>query len=212
MVLSGIDKVIALEINPKTAKCAKQFIGSLGLSESIDIQLADATEFVPDYDVQLLLSENMHTGLFFEPQLHIVKHLGQFLSEGGVVVPESVNLSLALALADWQVIGKPQAELRNAGQVMINGGWGFLPTVDFKALPTDGTIKGCLPASSYPVNALAVAMDVKVSAGNVIKSGQAEFLGQPHLVQINSLEPGKKDFGFFHYQAGGSPPGEIFLF
>lgn len=213
--LAGVGKVYGLEINPTTARYTTRFIEELGLSGVVEVQEADATQFQPNSSVNLVVSENMHTGLFLEPQIQIISNLRQYLVDGGLVVPEAVTLSFGLVEgAPWEEIGKPHVELRNArngSSAMRFGNWTTLPKIDFMTAEQSIVVYGVLPAlSGARPNGLVVEMDVHVQPGLTLFSGKAEFLGQPHLVHV---EPsGSGTHGFVSYHPGGSPPSQVFFF
>lgn len=214
-VLAGMDKVLALEINPTTAEYAQKFVDGLGLSDKIDIILADATKFQPRRDVHLLVSENMHTGLFLEPQVQIINNLRGSLQDGGIIIPRGVSLSFRLACVQWEKIRKEHVELRSVpeDEVMNLGTYCFLPVVDFSSVGQVDLIKGVVSVDGVVTNSLIVEMDVNVWDGLTIKSGQAEFLGQPHLVKIDPPRiMRERKYGFFYYNPGGVPPSKLELF
>ena len=212
MVFAGVDKVNAIEINPVTAKYTDMFVHKLGLKDRIEVVNSDATTFTPNTAIDILTSENMHTGLFFEPQMQIISHFIPYMSAGSIILPESVSLSFALAKAHWDKIDKKHTELRKVNSLVDRvSDWGILPTINFRDCNADNPINGILPINGKAANALIVEMDIQIYPGLNLKSGQAEFLGQPHVIQISSLAQ-TGTYGFLHYQPGGSPPEKINIF
>lgn len=88
-------EVYGIEINKDTMALADQisdmFIRS-GLIEEKNLNLieADASTWIPPKQIDLIISENIYAGMFYEMQIPIVNHLHTFLSASGRVVPESM--------------------------------------------------------------------------------------------------------------------------
>jgi predicted nucleic acid-binding protein len=86
-----------LEINEVSASNAKQVIGKLGFSDYIKgIHIVDATQYVLDTDVDIVLSETMQHGLVKEQQVPIVMNLMKQVTKETILVPEKVTVELGL--------------------------------------------------------------------------------------------------------------------
>lgn len=86
-----------LEINEVSASNAKQLINKLGFSDYIKgIHIADATQYILDTDVDIVLSETMQHGLVKEQQVPIVMNLMQQVSKETILVPEKITVELGL--------------------------------------------------------------------------------------------------------------------
>jgi predicted RNA methylase len=89
-------KVYGCEINPEVFKLAnairihleKKNLIPLG---SVKFFLNDATVFVPSEKVDVIISENIYTGMFFEYQVQIMNHLIKFLNKGGICIPQKLS-------------------------------------------------------------------------------------------------------------------------
>lgn len=211
MAYAGFDSVIAIDINPVTAHFTDAFIINLGLSDRIKVLNGDATVFAPDEGIHLVVSENMHTGLYFEPQQQIISNLLRFLTDGGIVLPQGISMRNALATIDWAAAGKNHAELRRVHEHIQHGPklWNEWYEIPFQGnKPFDGVIVGTVPVDNDQANALLTEMNVHVWDGIILPSSMAQFLGQPHAVGINlHRQPNViQSHGVFAYQAGGEPP------
>jgi len=106
MLASGVDKVYAIEINKETYDATSDFIERLGLQGRIIMILGDATQiYLPDLVEQkadILVSENLSAALMDEPQYEIINHLSKYLSHEGKIIPYIAQLSISLAVADWE--------------------------------------------------------------------------------------------------------------
>lgn len=217
MALAGVDKVKAIDINPVTVQYTQKFIEELGLVNTIDTMYADATKFVPDTGIHLLVSENMHTGLYFEPQQQIIDHYFRFLRDGAIVLPQGISMRYTLAFLDWVAIGKTHAELKKVTSHVkhMTQGWSEWQTIPFqREEPFDGQIIGNVPVDGSSANALITQMNVHIWGDIMLPSSVAQFLGQPHAVQVELLDGHvgvELKNGVFAYQAGGNPPEEVRL-
>ncbi|EKD86646.1 MAG: hypothetical protein ACD_37C00206G0006 [uncultured bacterium] len=115
MVASGIDKVYAIEINDQTHDATQDFLTRLGLSERIVLLKGDATQIVIDQlgedRADILVSENLSSGLMDEPQYAIINHLSSYLSPDAAIVPFQGQLSVSLSSADWEGVTPGKQEI-----------------------------------------------------------------------------------------------------
>lgn len=97
----------ALELNPNSAAIARQVVGAFGLQDRIAIVEADATKFVPEKPLDLLVSETMHSGLTQEPIVQILSNLQPHVKDGGLTLPSNIKVKAALVgVEDWAKPGK----------------------------------------------------------------------------------------------------------
>ena len=84
---SYFDEVISLEIDVKTAKCAKE-----NLSDFANIRVINTD--VLDYNfgkkADLIVCEMMDTALIDEEQIPVLNHAKKFLKESGEIIPKGV--------------------------------------------------------------------------------------------------------------------------
>jgi predicted RNA methylase len=85
-------RVTALELNPHSLTGARAVINELNLSQQITLHLADATNYTPSQPAHLLISETMDTSLLREPIAQIFNNLSQHVIDGGIRIPESVQV------------------------------------------------------------------------------------------------------------------------
>ena len=89
-------KVYGLEINPEIFKLAneiKNHLVSKGMidQEKIEFLLADATQYVPPENPDIIISENIYTGMLEEQQVEIMRNLGRFLKPNGIIIPTKLS-------------------------------------------------------------------------------------------------------------------------
>ncbi|BDX07896.1 hypothetical protein [Planctobacterium marinum] len=92
-------KVTFVDLQPGAIKALKQLVSDLELEEYIDdIVMADATEYEPDFTVDILLLEAMQHGFGKEAHLSIAHHLIRFLDINGTMVPNRIVINSALVV------------------------------------------------------------------------------------------------------------------
>lgn len=97
-------KVFGCEINPAVFSLAQNIKGHLERNgfisdSSIEFFLHDATSFVPPQSVDVLISENMYTGMFFEYQVQIANNLLAYVKSDGISIPQKICSFFSLAEA-----------------------------------------------------------------------------------------------------------------
>ena len=65
-------QVTCVERNPELVCCAEELIRQNGLEDQIDVIQIDATEFVPDEPVDVVVCEMLHVGLLREKQAQVI--------------------------------------------------------------------------------------------------------------------------------------------
>ena len=92
----------ALELNSNAARIAREIVRECGLQDRIQVIQTDATKFQPDEPLDFLISETMHSGLTAEPIVQIISNLQPYVRDGGVTLPNRVNVYASLvAVADY---------------------------------------------------------------------------------------------------------------
>lgn len=86
-----------LDIHPTSLASVETLAEQLGFRDHLDGLLeVDATTWVPDRPVHGLIVEVMLKALHKEPQVAVTRNLTRYLHDDGFLVPESVELDLAL--------------------------------------------------------------------------------------------------------------------
>ncbi|WP_197707195.1 hypothetical protein [Pseudoalteromonas piscicida] len=86
-------KVSLIDAHPGAVLSLQQLVEDLALEEYIEhIEQADATQYIPDSPVDLLVLEAMQHGFTKEGQLSIAKHLVKHLSLDGWMVPKRISI------------------------------------------------------------------------------------------------------------------------
>lgn len=93
--------VYGVEINPATFRLARDIenylIESKVLNHEPKLLLGDATKIHMPEKADIIVNENIYTGIFFENQVQIMRHMKRFLKKGGIMIPESLHSHVILS-------------------------------------------------------------------------------------------------------------------
>ncbi|MBX7143948.1 MAG: SAM-dependent methyltransferase [Oligoflexia bacterium] len=95
-LLSPHVKVLALEVNPASARLARAIVKKFGLADRMQISLRDATSITLTRQIDLLISDTLHTGLSKEPLVQVFQNLMPYLSDQGIAIPRQVTVKAGL--------------------------------------------------------------------------------------------------------------------
>jgi len=106
------DKVIAIEINPRTYKLAKK---NLSQYDNIEVICADATNIKLDYDADVIICEMLDTALIDEEQVPVINNVLNYTNDQTFFIPKAVINTITLTYSKVTNItyiedGKPQYE------------------------------------------------------------------------------------------------------
>lgn len=97
------DTVYGLEINPSIYKLAsdiRSYVTKKNIIRRMPIFIrADATRARLPQKSDVIINENIYTGMFYEKQVQIMNHVRTYLKPRGVVIPSRMNLYVALVHA-----------------------------------------------------------------------------------------------------------------
>ena len=86
-------QITLLDVQPGAIQAVTQLVSDLSIQGFIEtIVEADATVYKPEQTFDLLILEAMQHGFTKEGQLSIAKHLIQFLSVDGVLIPQQISV------------------------------------------------------------------------------------------------------------------------
>jgi predicted RNA methylase len=98
-------KVTCVEQNPELVSCARKFLRLNGLQDQVRVIHADATKFVPEVPVDVVVCEMLHVGLLREKQAQVISafkrnytrvhgdRLPNFLPEVSILMAQPVHQS-----------------------------------------------------------------------------------------------------------------------
>ncbi|MBB1396733.1 hypothetical protein [Pseudoalteromonas sp. SG44-8] len=95
--------VILVDVHPGAILSLQQLVKDLQLDDFIlRIEAADATEYEPAESIDLLVLEAMQHGFTKEGQLSIAKHLVQFLTLDGWMIPQNISVRGEMVIGETE--------------------------------------------------------------------------------------------------------------
>ena len=92
-------KVRGVELNPATLKLAQRTKKNFSDIANINFVAGNAIKFHSKQKYDLIINENIYTGLFFEKQVEISNNLQRFLKPQGEVLPRGITNTFRLCRA-----------------------------------------------------------------------------------------------------------------
>ncbi|MBV1850598.1 50S ribosomal protein L11 methyltransferase [Catellatospora tritici] len=102
---AGAKRVYCLEFNPDFIPVIEENARRNGLADRIIAVHADATSHELPEEVDVVISEVISAGFFYEPQLQITNNLRRFLKPGGAMIPMGMQNHVELMYAQEDIYG-----------------------------------------------------------------------------------------------------------
>jgi predicted RNA methylase len=209
---AGAARVYCLELNPEFISVIEQHASRNGVSDQIIAINANAATCDLPEDVDVVISEVISAGFFYEPQLQILKNLHRFLKPGGAIVPGRMSNYVELIDAQTELYGlrfdyetrftelDDDRSLTTSARYLLTD---FLepsePEVDIRVRVT-GMTNGL-------ANAVKVTYDIEFAKG-IWADKPTEFLLNPQIIFLPepiSVSEGAEYEVSLDYLAGDSP-------
>ena len=188
LAAKGIE-VHGIELNPEVLDLAsniKEYLASKKIirEENIHFLLGDATTFVLSFTADILVSENLYTGMFYEKQVPIMNHLLAYLGPRGTCVPSGLRSYLSLAetlfphtpgVSELFVPGNEggfEMTSKNLSEAMEYDSIDFTRTVSGKV----DRVATLIATSAGNINSLLIGSEVLLPSGKVIGREDTVFL------------------------------------
>lgn len=230
-LLCGSKKVVALEINPITCLLAKLVVeycenNNFFEKNKIEVFWADAIQWenkkysYSDFD--LILSENLYTGMFYEKQVQIMNEVNKKKSKkitnfNQILLPKNiVSFLQPVMLSD---IPKTKSltviELHNQGisEIELDKPKKY-NSIDFYKLSSKkiSSKNKFIIKCNGRIDALLLYSEITITSDIYISRNENEFLNNDHIVvlpkSISVLKGDKIEISFI-YNAGGLPEDSI---
>jgi FkbM family methyltransferase len=101
----GARRVYAVEINPRAAGIIKVNAARNGFSNIITVIHGDGMEVDIPEQADVVMSDLLSCGLFYEPQIQVMNNAKRFLRAGAAFIPEEVESKVELITADKHSYG-----------------------------------------------------------------------------------------------------------
>jgi predicted RNA methylase len=209
---AGASKVYCVELNPEYIHIIEQNARANGVSDKIVPICADATTVVLPEKVDVIISEIISGGFFYEPQLQVLTNLRRYLKPGGATVPAAMANYLELIDAQDEWFG---VKLMYDSRYHTLEGDRALTTrakylsVDFRderapSILSNATVRAL---QSGVANALRIPYTIQFFDGMIVNE-PTKFLLNPQtlfLPEPIELKAGEYYNVTLAYQASGSP-------
>lgn len=206
--------VYGVEFNPEVLELANEikahFIKKgIVKKEKVNFFLGDAMKYEPPEKVDVIISENIYTGMFHEKQVQIMNHLIKFLKEDGKVIPSGLRSFLFLNQAEFPHKPKNKEEFWMSGKTPLSSeveysNLDFTERVD-PLLDKNFTI---LVNAEGELNSLLIYSTVQMPSGQEIKRHQTIFLNDDVTIALQppiSVEKGEGIKLHLSYTYGSKP-------
>jgi predicted RNA methylase len=221
-------EVYGIEINNDTLDLARQlsrvFIKK-GLFDQENLLLieADASTWHPLKQIDLIISENIYAGMFYEMQIPILNHLLPFISSSGRVIPDGMSSYVILAQVEKPLTkghGESFSPSQAEGRIYKSRELSlpFLyDNINFSGRnDLDCRIEIAIPIiRSGLVNSLLIYSPVKVAKDIILKREDMIFMGEDIFIVIDPplpVEPQSTVRLRMEYRRGSKPEeGSYFL-
>ena len=194
-------KVYGVEINRRTYELANEIKAVLikkGFfkSEQIKFSLGDARTYNPNIAADLIISENLYTGMFYEKQIQIGNHLIKLLKPEGLAIPSGWQDFAFLAHSEFPCKPKPKEVFV---PLALEGVWipytQLSPVIrytnfDFQKINKETIDCSCvLPAlEDGEINSLVVYSQVPMPSGYVIGRYDCIALNNDMVISLPILK------------------------
>lgn len=177
----------AIELNPNSAEIARQLVASFNLQDRIQVVQGDATQFQPKEQIDLLVSETMHSGLTQEPMVEILSHLTQFVKPEGVSLPSRVTVQTALVPVDeW---ADPVGFVKIHGNLhhYVTPEW--KPAIDYRPGDRLEEIQLAIPTQGRPSGSYLAMITSGVYIGSEELRPYESLITIPQVLRSDNSDP-----------------------
>lgn len=152
----------------------------------------DATKLIPSVRADVIISENIYTGMFFEKQVQIINNLLPHLKRGGVVIPHKMHSFVVLS--DTKLpenirskdlfVPSPERKISFKSRALAKPK-GY-DTLDFKTKSPRGVKKTlAIPVErNGTLNSLVIYSEVVMPSGVTIKRKDTTFLNSDIILAL----------------------------
>lgn len=214
-------QVYGCEINPDVLELAQEIKNHMEKNKfipvsSVEFFLYDAITFVPPKNTDILISENVYTGMFFEYQVQIVNNLLKYLNTGGICIPQKIRSFTSLSQTIFPRLPKNKelfVPSHEGGEKMV---YTLLSApyqydeIDFTKVSASSV--HCVATISIEndglVNSLLVYSEVLMPSGRRIGKDDTTFLNNEIVIAISpsiKVEKGNKVELVIQYDYNSKP-------
>jgi predicted RNA methylase len=208
---AGAAKVYCVEINGDYVKVIEENARRNGMSDVIVAIQADATKCSLPEDVDVITSEVISAGFFYEPQLQIVSNLKRFLRPTGSIIPLAMDNSIELIDAQEELYGLTftyDTRYRSLNDVALTEPSIYLSTKFLQDTSTSivGNVR-LRAVRSGTANAVRISYGIAFTP-DVWADEPTEFLMNPQIIFLSEPYPLRENECYeisVAYQSSSSP-------
>lgn len=186
---AGAERVYCLEYNPELIKIIQANVRENGLEDVIKVLDVDAITFVPEEQADVIISEVISAGFFYEPQIQIVRNLARYLKPDGLMLPSAMSNFVELVDARDELYGlRFNSDSRWCdleGDVVLS------TRAEYCAVEFDGVLPDVVDATvkvrglgNGQANALRLPYSIRLSQGLLITE-PSDHLLNPQIVFLD---------------------------
>lgn len=197
-------KVVGLEINQAILKLAQKILAALSIPLKLDIknvyfQKANAMTYKTKEKFDVIISENLYTGMFYEKQVQIMNHLSTFLKKDGITIPSAMRSGIVLSETRFPHIPKGQElfvplELGKSLKITHLSKSTTYSELSFSkknALRVDISLNVPIMRSGH-INSVLIWSEVLLPSKRVIKRTDTTFLNNDIVISLKKTMRVKK--------------------
>lgn len=214
-------KVYGCEINPEVFELAQEIKhhleeNSFFAPSSVEFFLHDAITFIPPKNADVLISENIYTGMFFEYQVQITNNLLSYLNTDGVCIPQKMRSFTSLSQTIFPRAAKrndlfiPSEETGEKIVYTLLSDPDLYDEIDFTKV-SDTSVQRTLAIpvrKEGAVNSLLIYSEIIMPSGKVIRKEDTTFLNSEIIIAISppvAVRKGDTVELTLHYHYSGKP-------
>ncbi|MBB5869655.1 precorrin-6B methylase 2 [Allocatelliglobosispora scoriae] len=212
---AGAARVYCVELNKDYIDVINENAKRNNLQDRIIAIQADATTVRLSEEVDVIISEVISAGFFYEPQLQIVANLKHFLKPGGAVIPYAMENDVQLISAEDKLYGLTfsyDSRFRTLpGDVSLTERATYLKTTFGDVAPQDFGIRETarvVATRDGVANAVQIGYRLQFVEGGDWSSEPTDFLLNPQIVfldqPVDVVAEQECEIGLT-YQASSSP-------
>lgn len=190
-------KVYGLEINKETLELAieiknyligKEFIKG----DNLELIAADATRYIPKEKIDVLISENLYTGMFAEQQVQIMSNLLNFTDPNAKIIPNKIESFISVNQTDLsKTEGKIfiPAEIGSKIKSIALSEPVLYDRINFGKITNKAVNKNIQLKIDRPgvVNSILIFSEVSMPSGKRIKRHDANFFNDDVIFSIPNI-------------------------
>jgi predicted RNA methylase len=176
-----------IELNPNSAEMAKRIVAAFELQDRIKIVQTDATKFQADSEIDLLISETMHSGLTAEPLVQIMSNLAPQVKPEGIKLPNKVIVKAGLIKVKDYVSPKGYVRIYRNLHPYVEPAWQTV--VEYKPGDKLEEIKFDLPTEGLEPGIYFVMLTSEVDIGSQHLSPYQALITIPQVLREQNMDP-----------------------